>query len=250
MIEKLPFDVHSSMHEADILKARNDWTKDTHGQAYKARLEQLTGRDPTAHLDRAGKELEEEFRKKLQEHGQKVARATGGAVNHAPTEAQKAAGNYRKKHISFQGLNIAIENEKGSIRKGKSASGHPWRCVLPCDYGYIKGTVGADKDHVDCYVGPDENSHIVFVVNQIDPNTKKFDEHKTLLGFKTEEDALCCYVAAFSVGSGPKRIVSVATMSLDGFRKWLQRGNTTKSVAPSATIEHAMKIASRHVQSH
>ena len=220
MIEKLPFDVHSSMHEADILKARNDWTKDTHGQAYKARLEQLTGRDPTAHLDRAGKELEEEFRKKLQEHGQKVARATGGAVNHAPTEAQKEAGNYRKKHISFQGLPITIENEKGSIRKGKSASGHQWRCVLPCDYGYLKGTVGADRDHVDCYVGPDKDSNVVFVVNRHTPG-KGFDEHKVLLGFKTEEDALCCYVAAFSDGSGPKRIGSVATMSLDGFKSWL-----------------------------
>ena len=154
------------------------------------------------------------------EHQKKYGFKKGGAVNHAPSEAQKEAGNYRKKHISFQGLNIAIENEKGSIRKGKSPSGHQWRCVLPCDYGYIKGTVGADKDHVDCYVGPDKDSNVVFVVNRHNPG-KGFDEHKVLLGFKTEEDALCCYVAAFSDGSGPKRIGSVATMSLDGFKSWL-----------------------------
>lgn len=73
MTEALPFGVRARLHEADIVKARNDWTKDNHGQAYKARLEHLLGRDPSAHLDRAGKELEEEFRKALEEHGQKVA---------------------------------------------------------------------------------------------------------------------------------------------------------------------------------
>jgi len=170
--------------------------------------------------------------------------ARGGAVNHNPTEAQKAAGNYAKKHISFQGLQIAIENEKGSIRKGKSANGHQWRCVLPADYGYLKGTVGADKDHVDCYVGPDKDSHIVFVVNQHVPG-KGFDEHKVMLGFKTEEDALCCYVAAFSDGFGAKRIGSVETMSLDGFKKWLHRGRTTKPVAPGSVVDHAMRLVAK-----
>ncbi len=32
--------------------------------------------------------------------------------------AQKEAGNYKKHHISFQGLPISIENPKGTLRKG------------------------------------------------------------------------------------------------------------------------------------
>ena len=26
------------------------------------------------------------------------------------------------------------------------------------DYGYIRGTVGTDGDHTDCYIGPDKNA--------------------------------------------------------------------------------------------
>jgi len=172
--------------------------------------------------------------------------AEGGTVNHAPTDAQKHAGNYAKKHLSFQGLNIAIENEKGSVRTGASPSGKSWRCVVPHAYGYIKNSRGADGDHVDCYIGPDKDSTTVFVVNQVDPRTKKFDEHKCLLGFKNEEDALCCYVAGFSDGSGPKRIGSVETMSIDGFKKWLQGGRTTQPINSGATIGSALKIAQKY----
>ena len=44
------------------------------------------------------------------------AYATGGrvAVNGAPTEAQKTAGNYQKGHVRIHGLDVTIENPKGS----------------------------------------------------------------------------------------------------------------------------------------
>lgn len=87
MVEGLPFDVHAKMHEAEILKARNDWKEDKNGQAYKSRLVDLLKRDPTAELSRAGQELEEEFVKKLREKGAKVGRppkASGGSVHRDP----------------------------------------------------------------------------------------------------------------------------------------------------------------------
>jgi Inorganic Pyrophosphatase len=52
------------------------------------------------------------------------AYSTGGrvAVNPTPTEAQKTAGNYQKAHIRIHGLDISIENPKGSYRTGVHAA--------------------------------------------------------------------------------------------------------------------------------
>ena len=103
MVEGLPFDVHAKMHEAEILKARNDWKEDKNGQAYKSRLVDLLKRDPTAELSRAGQELEEEFVKKLREKGAKVGRppkASGGSVHRDPYKHARrvvsTAGRYSR----------------------------------------------------------------------------------------------------------------------------------------------------------
>jgi hypothetical protein len=53
-----------------------------------------------------------------------------------------------------QGMDISIENKKGSVRSGTDKDGHEWHTHMNFDYGYIRGTVGKDKDHVDC-VAPD-----------------------------------------------------------------------------------------------
>lgn len=54
-----------------------------------------------------------------------------------PTEAQKEAGNYRKGKVTVAGLDITIENPKGSRRSGVSKDGTPWSVVMPAHYGYI-----------------------------------------------------------------------------------------------------------------
>lgn len=40
-----------------------------------------------------------------------------------PTEAQKEAGNYRKGHVTIDGLDISIEQPRGSVRSGKDKDG-------------------------------------------------------------------------------------------------------------------------------
>jgi len=67
--------------------------------------------------------------------------AQGGEV---PTPAQKKAGNYRKLHTTVHGMNLSIENEKGSTRSGVGKDGKKWSVAMPAHYGYIKGTTGAD----------------------------------------------------------------------------------------------------------
>lgn len=163
----------------------------------------------------------------------------GGAV---PTEAQKHAGNYKKDHITFHGLPISIETPKGQAREGKDATGKSWRCVMPADYGYIKKTEGADGDHVDVYVGPDRNSQMVFLINQNDHQTGKFDEHKVMLGYSSERAAVADYVKAFSDGKGADRVRSVEPMSLDGFKQWLKLGKTKTPAKASSIVEHALAV--------
>jgi hypothetical protein len=79
-----------------------------------------------------------------------------------PSQAQKEAGNYQKGHVKVAGLDISIENPAGSRRK-------PEYRPLESHYGYIKGTVGADKDHVDIFIKqgtPADYDGPVYVVNQ------------------------------------------------------------------------------------
>lgn len=64
------------------------------------------------------------------------------------------SGHPLQGRMKFQGMDISIENKAGSIRSGVDADGHEWHTKMIYPYGYIRGTVGVDKDHVDC-VSPD-----------------------------------------------------------------------------------------------
>ena len=154
--------------------------------------------------------------------------AHGGrvVVNPKPTEAQKAVGNYKKGHIRIHGLNVTIENPKGSYREGVGKDGKKWRVKMPNDYGYVRGTIGADHDHLDVHIGPHENSDKVFVIDQRDLDTRKFDEHKVFLGFRNREAAIGGYCNGFSDGKGSKRIMKITPMTVDEFKAWLDSGNT------------------------
>lgn len=163
--------------------------------------------------------------------------ASGGVVHAVePTDAQKKAGNYKKDHIRFQGLDISIENKKGSTRSGVDKGGKTWSVTMPAAYGYFKRTEGKDGDHVDCYIGPDQNSDRVFVVDQIDAASGKFDEHKVMLGYPSKADALTDYRKAFSDGKADDRIGGVASMSVEGLKTWLRSGNTK---APLSRAKYA-----------
>jgi len=164
----------------------------------------------------------------------------GGTV--PPTEAQKHAGNYSKQHLSFHGLPISIETPKGATREGKDHTGKVWRCKMPADYGYIKRTEGADGDHLDVFVGPDRGSRMVFLINQNDHRTGKFDEHKAILGTTSERQAVALYCAAFSDGCGAKRIGSIEPMSLDAFKHWLKQGKTKTPAKAKTIVEHALAV--------
>lgn len=150
-----------------------------------------------------------------------------------PTDAQKEAGNYQKGHVSIGGLDLAIENPQGSKRSGVDRDGKAWENTLQHHYGYIKGTIGNDKDHVDAFVKPGtavDHAGTVFVVDQVHPDTGKFDEHKALIGFDTMEEAKAAYHANYA--KGWKGLKAVSAMPFAEFKAWVKDGPKTAPLAP------------------
>ncbi|HHQ4466737.1 TPA: LPD38 domain-containing protein [Aeromonas veronii] len=154
-----------------------------------------------------------------------------------PTDAQKEAGNYKKGHLKLQGLDIALENPKGSTRSGTDKDGKAWQSTMAHDYGYIKRTLGADGDHVDVFIGDRPDSETVYVVDQVDPKTGKFDEHKVMMGFADEQAAQAGYLANYE--KGWKGLGSIKAMPVEEFKRWVKAGDTTKPVGeqPAAGVD-------------
>lgn len=145
-----------------------------------------------------------------------------------PTQAQIEAGNYKKGHIKVHGLDIAVENPRGSERRGTDPDGNEWAHNMSDHYGYIKRTVGADQENIDTYVGQNHDSDKVYVVDQIDQGTGGFDEHKVMLGFDSQEEAVAAYQSNFDKGW---KVGAVNEMTRDQFKDWLKNSDTTKPVA-------------------
>lgn len=171
----------------------------------------------------------------------KVARryANGGAVDTNPSMAQRAAGNYKMRHITFQGIPISIENPKGTIRKGIDHTGKQWATRMTEDYGYIKRTEGHDGDQVDCFVGPNKKSDKVFVIDQIHNYAKdKFDEHKCMLGFNSEKQAFNAYKKSYGPSYGSRHEAAAVTeMNVVSFKEWLKGGGGKNPIAPGVPMQ-------------
>lgn len=166
--------------------------------------------------------------------------AARAEVAPAPTDAQKEAGNYKKGHLTLQGLDIALENPKGSTRSGTDQDGKAWQSTMAHDYGYIKRTLGADGDHVDVFIGDQLDSETVYVVDQVDPKTGKFDEHKVMMGFADEQTARDGYLANYE--KGWTGLGAIKAMPIEAFKRWLSDGDTTKPVV-AGKAESQSKIA-------
>lgn len=112
----------------------------------------------------------------------------------------KTAGRTLAGRVTFQGLDISIETDKGNYRrwydKHNDTEG---KTLMKYPYGYIRKTEGLDGDHVDCFIGPDENADTVYVVTtNKPPDFKQIDEEKCMLGFKNAETAKQAFLDHYS----------------------------------------------------
>lgn len=123
---------------------------------------------------------------------------------------------------SVQGIPIAIENRKGSVRKGTDPDGTPWRTVYKIPYGYIKNTEGNDGEEIDAYVGPHKDAPEVYVIHQHKIDGKGYDEDKVMFGFLSEEEARKAYLAHYNK-VGPKLLGPISTIKLEDLKKRLEQ---------------------------
>lgn len=158
-------------------------------------------------------------------------------VNTEPSDAQKEAGNYKKGHVTIDGLNISIENPKGSTRSGKDQDGNEWSNTMSNDYGYIRKTEGADGDHVDVFLSDNPDEGKVYVIDQNVGG--KFDEHKVMYGFNSEQDAREAYLSNYE--EGWDGIGAVTEMSKDEFKDWLKNGDQKKPASEYKRADSTME---------
>jgi len=137
-----------------------------------------------------------------------------------------------KERLVVQGLPIAIGNPKGSVRRwydpqkkkhGQTVMVHP--------YGFIEGTKGADGDDIDVFVGPHQDSARVFIVNQRKLEGG-FDEHKVMLGFRTQAEARAAYLRNYD-SKGPLLLGTIRAWPIQRFRAWLRSGATSEPAKKS-----------------
>ncbi|MDR1529833.1 MAG: hypothetical protein LBS40_05480 [Burkholderiales bacterium] len=141
-------------------------------------------------------------------------------ASHEPTPAQIKAGNYKKKQVVFAGFPVSIENKAGEVRRGVDRDGHAWETRMLYDYGYIKGTLGTDKDHVDCFLGSNESAPFVYLITTMKAGQwDKPDEQKAMIGFDSEEDARVVFLAHYD---DPRYLGEIAVFDIEDFRDKLK----------------------------
>lgn len=159
--------------------------------------------------------------------------AAAEADRHA-TFNQKKSGNYRKGHVHLHGMNITIENAKGSKRGEKDKYGRGFKVKMPAAYGYIRGTVGADEQQVDVYLGKHPDERAVYVIDQDkfdDGKDKGFDEHKVMLGYRKAKRAVKDYLKSHFDGLGHERLRAITALSVADFKHWLANGDMKRPIS-------------------
>ena len=175
-------------------------------------------------------------------------------VNTNPTEAQKEAGNYKKGHLSLQGMNISIENPRWSIRRGVDADGKPWASRMTMAYGYIRGTQGKDKDHIDIFLTEiatwddyleEMGFTKVYVIDQYNKDGS-FDEHKVVYGLGDENQAKASFLENYSADWAEGRRIDVTEVTMEDFKKWAFDGK--RKIKPFAEYKAVQEIKAKETE--
>lgn len=82
----------------------------------------------------------------------------------------------------------------------------------------------------------------VFVVDQVDPETGAFDEHKALAGFSDEDAATDAYLANYE--DGWQGLGAISGMPFAAFRSWVMDPKATRRPLALAPVMEAAALSS------
>lgn len=208
-------------------------------QSSQTKQEKENKFSPTPRKD--GESITDYAERVAEEHkAQRTRKEEEAKVDTNPTDAQKEAGNYKKGHVKVDGLNITIEQPKGSIRRGTDANGKQWESEMHNTYGYIRGTESVDGDHIDIFFSDNPTEGNVFVVDQVNQRTGDFDEHKVMYGFNSMEEAVQAYRDQYEDGW---KVGTVTEVSREEFKKWVDSSvRKTKPFAEYKSVKSEMGV--------
>lgn len=123
------------------------------------------------------------------------------------------------RYLTWEGLPILVEVEAGDERSGintEDPEGPPaWVCEHANAYGRIPGTLGADGEQLDVYLGeePLEDHGQVFIITQLNSDGE-YDEDKAMIGFPDVESAKQAYLNHLPA----EKFGDITAMTTDDFK--------------------------------
>lgn len=171
---------------------------------------------------------------------------------------KERAGTLFKKHgykldgeTTFQGLDVAIENDVGSKRSGTNPDGTRWTTRFKTPYGYLRGTTGADGEAVDCYVGPNADADKAYVVRQ-KTDDGGYDEDTVMLGYDSQAAAKADILRHYDDDKYIGKVIPIAMERLkdlvESKKKLVKISFATKDpeyIDPAAENEVGLPVAPR-----
>jgi hypothetical protein len=167
--------------------------------------------------------------------------ATSPTNDQVVTRKQLESGNYKKGRLTpnqtaIPGVDVAIESPAGSVRTGRD-----WTQDMYDHYGYISRTESAEgpDEQLDVFVNPkimEQPYDTVFVVDQVNDDGS-FDEHKVMMGYQNQMEAVRAYKKNNPRG---RKVGTITPMSKIEFRGWLETGDQTRPVAPQPTAPEVL----------
>lgn len=192
------------------------------------------GGKPAPEAPAARQKGEEAGLEKLHEVSKLVGKGTdrrsiGTGDNGAPRMSARDAAAYALPLTEIGGLQVVIETRAGTIRRGEG-----WSVIMPCDYGYIRrvGSAEGAEEWLDCFIGNAHSSRDVWVIDAM-KREGGFDEHKLMMGFTSEREALAAFRTAYDDGDA-RRVGSVTHMDMStlAFKNWIAQGDKMVPMAP------------------
>lgn len=158
----------------------------------------------------------------------------------AATPSDARAENVRPLRIA--GLSISVKVPAGGTRTGVNRQGTQWFTKTPVHYGYILRKLSGKKGRarIGAFVKPDtppEYTGPIYVIDQIDPATGQFDEHKVILGASSLQEAEQIYREQYPPDW--HGLQSIKAYTVEAFKEWLRAGDpaTPASEAPGTRVD-------------
>lgn len=157
---------------------------------------------------------------------------------------QKARKLHRRRFVL--GLPVSVETQAGALRRWKNPhDGTEGSHRAQHDYGYIRGTIGLDGEHLDVYVGPHRDATHAHVITQMRaPDFRDVDEHKVMLGWRDADEAKAAYLRHYN---NPRFFGSMESIPIDEFRR-RARAEKPFGLQKADARQRLRRLAARRVE--